>query len=1141
MEDHLAGREQVIKALREELLGPCPSGNPINTSHPLEFEQKEDSYGPWIDASSGEEILQRDPPTRRYGVGVLYPRETPQDSVDDGESNLEDQESGSGEVIDSLGSQRRPSSGSDPADDDDLDLSGANDYRPSSMALTFLARPRDVATLRVRLTGGRYRPINVRVADSSRTWWLRSEVRIDVVLGIPAGGAITGTQELPVTTVEPMDECIQIRGYSRLRVDGTSLITIAVVNTAESEASNRKSLFQTRFVVIAHQHDGSGAILPYPRVRVSGPDAHEEESFELLYRKAQTFAVGHGCASDWEDSTGRESVSWVSAEVLPQYEAPSVTPDIVGDDGKPITVSMARLAGLDTSGPWLSECETLVTRYRRWLDARRADLVGLEEKHREAAERHLSLCDQAADRIVSGIELLGKDPMVAEAFRLANHAILLQQLRTGQPLRDAKLDKSGRYQTSRSSVSPSWHQARDRGGWRPFQIAFLLATLPSVANPAHPDRRQVELIWFPTGGGKTEAYLGLSAFGLFLRRLRNPEDAGTEIIMRYTLRLLTTQQFLRVGALMCAMEHLRKSRSDVLGVEPFTIGVWLGGDTTPNTRAGAKQSLRALNRYSNQPNKFLLLRCPWCSAQMGPVSKERGAPRDLPRVAGYKEQGRTVVLYCPDRFCEFSAGLPVTVIDEDVYRSPPSLVIGTVDKFALLAWKPDARAIFGIDPSGNRSASPPGLIIQDELHLIAGPLGSMVGLYEGVIETLCTDNRMSSPALPKIVCATATIRRYEEQVHALYGRERVALFPPPGLDAGDSFFARYDTDSKGRKRPGRIYIGVHGGGLGSIQTAQVRTFASLLQAPTPMNNRERDPWWTLLTFFNSLRELGTSLSLVQSDIPDYLKVLKNRYGLEYSRLRHIRTTKELTGRLSQDEIPRAIEELERTADKRGCIDICLASSIIEVGIDIDRLSLIVVFGQPKTTSQYIQVTGRIGRRHDRPGLVVTILSPSKPRDRSHFERFRSYHERLYAQVEPASVTPYAPPVLDRALHAALCAYIRQAGPDDLSPWPVPSTLIEEAAEIIRKRVRSVDSPEMRSLERALDNRRQEWTNWERTDWTSPGRYSEGSEPLLRRPGNWYPPEVRQVSWATPMSMRNVDAECVVEVTNTYAAQRGGTG
>ena len=1141
MADHVEGRRQVIAALREELFGPCPAGTPIDTSLPVEFIRKEDSYGPWFDAASGEEILQRDPPTRRYGIGVLYPPRTPHADIADGAAGPEGQEPAAGDGPVSVGDRRARSTGTDPADDDDLDLSGANDYRPSSMALTFLARPRDIATISIQLTGGRYRQLKIRVDGADRKWWVRSPVQIGATLGIPPSGTTAGPERLSVTVLGAEGQGILITGYSRPRPDGTSLITVAVVNTGTSGRPNRTSLFQTRFVVSAHQHDGSGAILPYPRAGVAGVDEQEERSFELLYRHAQTFAVGHGCAADWEEPSERQTVGSVRAEALPSYEAPSITPDLEGEDGQPISVSMARLASLDGSGPWLQECDSLLDRYRTWIGDRYSELADLPEEHHEAAQQHLSLCRVAADRMASGIELLREDPTAAEAFQLANHAILLQQLRAGRKLREVKVDATGRFQIDRPFTPLSWPEAVDRGKWRPFQIAFLLATLPSMADPASPDRQQVELIWFPTGGGKTEAYLGLSAFALFLRRLRDPVDAGTEILMRYTLRLLTTQQFLRAGALICAMEHLRNSRKDRLGAAPFTIGVWLGSSSTPNTRTDARRVLGALNRYANQPNKFLLLRCPWCSAQMGPVRKERGAPKGSPKVAGYKEQGPTVVLHCPDRACEFRNQLPVRVIDEDIYASPPSFVIGTVDKFALLAWKPAARSIFGIDRAGNRSTSPPGLIIQDELHLISGPLGSMVGLYEGVIEALCTDSREQHPALPKIVCSTATIRRYEQQARALYGRDRVALFPPPGLEAKDSFFARYDTDARGRLRPGRLYIGVHGGGLGSIQTAQVRTFAALLQAPTAMSSTGRDPWWTLLAFFNSLRELGTSLSLVQSDIPDYLRVIRNRHGLTSRHVRWIRTVKELTGRLSQEQIPNAIEELDRTADQPRCIDICLASSIIEAGIDIDRLSLIAVFGQPKTTSQYIQVTGRIGRRRDRPGLVVTILSPSKPRDRSHFERFRSYHERLYAQVEPTSVTPYAPPVLDRALHAALCAYVRQAGPSNLPPWPVPEALFQEAAEILRGRVRSVDSPEWHSLDQALERRRREWRYWERTDWSLPGRFADGHAPLLRRPGDWCPPEIERVSWPTPMSMRNVDAECVIEVTNTYAAQRADTG
>jgi hypothetical protein len=503
---------------------------------------------------------------------------------------------------------------------------------------------------------------------------------------------------------------------------------------------------------------------------------------------------------------------------------------------------------------------------------------------------------------------------------------------------------------------------------------------------------------------------------------------------------------------------------------------------------------------------------------------------------GYERQGDTMIFKCPDNDCEFSAGLPIYVIDEDIYEKRPSLVIGTVDKFAMLAWRPQARTLFGVGPEGERADSPPGLIIQDELHLISGPLGSMVGLYESVIEELCTDRRGGESISPKIISSTATIRRYQDQIKALYAREDVALFPPPGLDADDSFFARYARKADRSFQPGRLYVGVNAPGLGSLQTAQVRTYAALLQSPLPLPPEERDPWWTLLIFFNSLRELGGALTLFQSDLPDYLKVVRNRTG---GKIRYLENPRELTGRLRSDEVPSAISALEVPCTSKDSepVDVCLASNIIEVGVDIDRLSLMAVIGQPKTTSQYIQVTGRVGRQWwERPGLVVTLYSASKPRDRSHFEKFRSYHERLYAQVEPTSVTPFSPPALDRALHAIMAAYARQAGDSELAykPYPCPDDLLGELRQIILRRVEAVDPEEAPNFERVFDKRTQEWRRWERLLWQN--YMQDGDTPLLRAAGAYVSRERANISWSTPQSMRNVDAEGQIEITQLYLTE-----
>lgn len=589
------------------------------------------------------------------------------------------------------------------------------------------------------------------------------------------------------------------------------------------------------------------------------------------------------------------------------------------------------------------------------------------------------------------------------------------------------------------------------------------------------------------------------------------------------------------------MEHLRKKNPD-LGSAQFSIGIWVGSGTTPNSRTDAITTLNGLikgDRYTE--NQFILGRCPWCGAQMGVLDQKGKTSKYAPKVVGYAQQADTVVFKCPDNNCEFAAGIPVYVIDEDIYAKRPSLVIGTVDKFAMLAWRSAARALFGLGPDGERICSPPGLIIQDELHLIAGPLGSVVGLYEAVIEELCTDRREGRRISPKIVSSTATIRRYRDQIMALYGRSDVALFPPRGLEAGDSFFARYARKKDGTLANGRLYVGVYAPGLGSLQTVQVRTYSGLLQGPIGFSDIERDPWWTLLLFFSSLRELGNALSLFQSDIPDYMRAVANRTATSAENMRSFWEIRELTGRLRSDEVPEAISALEvscTTKNERKPVDVCLASSILEVGIDIDRLSLMSVVGQPKTTSQYIQVTGRVGRRWwERPGLVVTIYKTTNPRDRSHFEKFRSYHERLYAQVEPTSVTPFSPPALDRALHAAMVAYVRQTAGKEAtqSPYPCPAEMLAGLKEIMLQRVQMVDPAESDNLARIFDRRLSEWMKWEHTRWEASWQDSE--TPLIRQAGEYADAQRMQLSWATPTSMRNVDAECMAQVTSLYLLER----
>ncbi len=1176
MADHVANRAILVDQLRRELVGPDPRGRELPA--PPVFTSQEESRGPWVRPGSGEEILQRDRPCKRYGVAVLYPFGSLQEEPIDAGSETVEGESNEGASaplvtdLERIEDRKRQERG---GIDDDIDLSSANDFKPSSMGLSFLADVRDGDIVRVEFRSARYEQIEVIVPDKEkrptpRQWWGRVPVSGTVEFYAKDVLVARRSRVQPVAapafpgagTLKP-----EVQLLSRPRGSGNQrLITVCVINRTvpESRSPDPACLFQVELRVRIVRHGATvSSILPYP-VSPSTFSRREEAETALLYRHVRTFAVGHGAACDWE-TQDPASASEVRTTALPAVELPHITPDVRRPDGSLLLVPMLDLAQGNTSGR--RAIAEIADSYEAWIKDRRLEAAQVAEPElQEAAEGLLATCDEALTRMRRGIEMASRDPVVGHAFRLANEAMLIQQLRTSE-----RAPRKWQLDNGRMTISPRYETYTEppivppgRGNWRPFQIAFLLAAITSMADRESEDRELVELIWFPTGGGKTEAYLGLAAFAILLRRLRansrvhagdssDAEDVGTEVMMRYTLRLLTSQQFQRASALVCALEYLRRREQD-LGQTPFTIGLWTGG--TPNTAKDARAALKDL-RSGDEPDRNIVVleRCPWCRALMGRSDQRQGKGRkSFFSVYGYIEMGGTVVAHCPDTECLFHKKLPVEFIDEDMYSSAagaPSMVIGTVDKFAMLAWQPDARVFFGRSASGDQRVSPPGLILQDELHLISGPLGSMVGLYEPVIEELCTDRRRGREVKPKIVTSTATTRAYREQARDVFGRTRVALFPPPAIRAGESFFASEARAGSGAAEPGRVYVGVYAPGLGSQQTAQVRVFSALLQAAGELpTGEERDPWWTLLMFYNSIRELGGALTLFYSDIPDQLDNIVRRRNLPWTQKRKLLRVEELTGRLHDQEVTAAISKLEieaRDLHSKAAdlpVDACLASNIIEVGVDIDRLSLMVVVGQPKTTAQYIQVTGRVGRRKGRPGLVVTVYGASKPRDRSHFEKFRSYHEKLYAQVEPASVTPFSRQALERGLHAALAAYVRQAGGQRAADYPYPpdTALISRVRELLEQRAIVLQDADSKSLDRIFRHRLAEIEAFQSPSWNT--RSTDAAPALLRYAGVYAEPVVAQHSWATPTSMRNVDAECKVAISLVYrdaGEEDGATG
>jgi len=771
----------------------------------------------------------------------------------------------------------------------------------------------------------------------------------------------------------------------------------------------------------------------------------------------------------------------------------------------------------------------LNSEYEAWInDQEKIANAELKDDLLDTALRHIESCRLCLQRMKEGVDLINSNKKVNRAFKLMNRAMLLQQLHYSIETRNWILDK-GSITGLEDAVIPdinnisTWKPGL--GAWRPFQLAFILMNLNSMLDAGHADREMVDLIWFPTGGGKTEAYLGLSAFTIFLKRIKDNNDSGTTVLMRYTLRLLTAQQFQRAAALICACDKIRKENEEELGTARISIGLWVG-EMTPNKREDARRLFQRMEQGKADDNPFIILKCPWCGSQMGYLKEAK-----TNKVKGYKRRKvgtkETIIYQCDNQQCDFSKtdyNLPLVVIDEDIYDKPPTLLIGTVDKFAMLTWKPEAKALFGFKEN-ERPYAPPELIIQDELHLISGPLGSMVGLYETMIEELCTADNIK----PKIIASTATISRAKEQINSLYGRgtNNVNIFPPQCLNAGDSFFAYEDKNS-----PGRIYAGIFASALPSHATAQVRVLSALLQSVKSIPVTEdilRDPYWTVLTYFNSIRELGHAATLIRADIREYMNSIWIRKAIKGDERRFINRYIELTSRINSNDIPEYLEQLLKPWSGDNAeypVDVCLATNMISVGVDIPRLGLMTVIGQPKTTSEYIQATSRVGRSKKGPGLIFTIFNCSRPRDRSHFEHFQEYHSKIYSKVEPTSVTPFSTPARERALHAILVGLIRLYSTDHSSTKPKPfpqNEIIERVIQIITDRVHLIDGEEYDKTVKLIEEKLEYWKNELPLVYGSFGQQT--NIPLMYPAGTNPSEDIKARAWPTPTSMRNVDSTC----------------
>lgn len=932
------------------------------------------------------------------------------------------------------------------------------------------------------------------------------------------------------------DENVELQGLAvcityRLRVENTEIYTITLLNTktgVDGQPRVADCWFQVDFNVFCAEK-----FCALPDNFWAGSKDEDYKLNALLYRNVKTYAIGHGCAATWEDN---DVLDKIKASVLPEYEVKPIS------SGKSKAALSMKTYSSNT-GEMFEDLALLCSDYKDWIDKEDKKLSGIDKRFVEVAKKQIEECKKCLSRMQAGLTLLKTDEEVLKAFQLANKAMLMQQLHYRMPLTGyTDFDKiTLSLKLENEVIMPdindenTWPKGSFTfGKWRPFQIAFLLLNLVSMNDKNSPERELVDLIWFPTGGGKTEAYLGLTAFTIFLRRLKNKEDSGTTVMMRYTLRLLTAQQYERASSLICAMEKIRSENESELGLNRITIGLWVGDSLTDNKSANVVERIKNIRSGKESGNVSIMLKCPWCGASMETFKKGNAI-----QTPGYFVHGaKHVSFVCANELCDYSDedfSLPLNLFDNDIYENPPTLLFGTVDKFATLPYRPEAKSLFG----GDGQRTPPELIIQDELHLITGPLGSAVGLYETLVSELCK----AGGNKPKIIASTATISHAKQQCNALYacGEENVFQFPVQGTSYDDCFFAKEDKSAIGRK-----YVGLYGNAASSSATASIFTFAAFLYAAKEIDverEAERDPYWTNLSYFGSMRELGQAATWYIADIKERLEVIyQNRLQTRSKKRRYIYESglAELTSRMSNDEIPKILKRLETEYNDKdkGVLDMCLATNMVSVGVDVPRLGLMTVTGQPKSVSEYIQATSRVGRSAA-PGLVFIIYNTSKPRDKSHYEKFQSQHSKLYFSVEPTSVTPFSRPLRERALHAIFVAlfrfFIDPKSRNNARRAPTQEEF-DKIVEIITSRAGLIDSSEVEDIRLQLEEKWKEWKSW------LPEKFSsykiEETAPLLFPAGTKKPESWGNRGWETPTSMRSVDRECGLDCSKSLYLNEG---
>ena len=1055
-------RELFIEYLEQQLVGPCEGEN-------------EGFY-----KDSANQV-----PYQRYVMGTLYPQVISEDEYINEEASTQEIENVS----------------SDPDEVDDTPMSMVFQRLPASIGMSFYVK--DCKEIKIDVWGAEYKRVDKdfivnqeSLPESNRILEKRMDSYPEYIR-IPLA-----TKNEPKTILSNKTETItSLNGKAELKViwrslgEG-SLITISMINPSKQEVDAKLDAENCLYQVGFCCRTSSGSIAEYPSMdKLSYDD--EELELALQYKENINYGIGHGCSVNWDET--ESSPSFIETTFMPSQEVKPQDFEAADDYKNLDVLSLKYLSQEEIDKVNLNtQLEKFIDSYEEWHKKICNQVV--DKKFIKAKERVINRIATAISRMREGISILKNDSKALQAFTMSNQVMLRQMVHV-------ELTKSEEINPYKQ---PDYQEYKTYA-WRPFQLAFQLLIIESLVNESSQNRDTLDLIWFPAGGGKTEAYLGVAAFELIYRRLKfGQEGTGTAVITRYTLRLLTSQQFERSATFICVLEMLRKKEKlQMLGNDSFSLGYWAGQGMTPNTYIKANEKYDVMLDEESPKNSFVLQKCPLCGTSIIPKTRS-----EQESDYGIKATDNSFKFNCPSQSCDLHQSIPISVVDEDLYENPPSFLIGTIDKFARLAWDNRASNIFC--PTKNRA---PSLIIQDELHLISGQLGTLAGLYEAAIDVVVS----SKGIRPKYIAATATIRRSADQVKKLYGNN-VDIFPPAGLSYKDSYFSKISKAANGR-----MYIGIMAQGQSPILSL-VNTSAALSQSVMDcegLSDDAKNTWWTQIIYHNSKRELGKTISLTGDDIPMRIEAISKTKESK----RKLPNIQEMSS-VIKTELPTILANLNKDFENKDAIDILPCTNMISVGVDVSRLGLMLIYRQPKLTSEYIQASSRVGRNPNyAPGVVVTLYSANAPRDRSHYESFKPYHNSLYRFVEPTSVTPFSERARDRALHAALVIVMRHAGGlgenEDAAKFNPDDKKTKGLIESLVNRMSAAEPSEKNEIKIHLDTLIKEWFDMTKSKTLRFEGKSKSFESLLVRFNS--KEAIAKQGWPTQDSMRNVDAEALISL------------